>query len=123
MELGRVGNVLKAARREVVEDVNVVAFPGRYLVEFTGQFSGEEDWELRVASHALTGQFTRIAVSQALQWIDANRIETIHGHLPMEIPTPLIAGTVVTAGWIPEAARYCVLNAECRDLDFTDNSY
>ena len=44
--------------------------------------------------------------------------EQIHCQMPVANPTPLKAGSVVTAAFLPEAARYCVQNVECRDLDY-----
>lgn len=98
-------------------DIIVNAYAGRWVVQFTGQYAGG-DVALMTALNSLTGVYNTIRISSAFQWIDANRVEQIHGQLPMGSPTPLKAGAVVTAGWIPEAARYCIINVECRDLEY-----
>lgn len=97
-------------------DLTVTAYEGRWLVEFTGQFAGEDPPNLAVVSNNLEGGFNTVRVSPLFAWVDAGRTESIHGQIPVGIPTPLQAGIVISAGWFPEAASYGVLNAECRDL-------
>lgn len=99
-------------------DVIVEAYSVRWVVQFTGQYAGLDVSQM-TAGNSLSGIYNLVRVDSGLQWVDANRTEEIHCQLPVMDPTPLKAGAVVSAGWFPEAlGRYCILNAEPRDLDY-----
>ncbi len=101
-------------------DVAVEDFPAGWRVIFTGQFAGE-DVPLMTAENSLGGAPNTIRIASEYDWLDAGRTERIHEVIPVEQPTPLIAGAVGVASWFPEIPGYGLHALECRDLSFADS--
>jgi len=102
-------------------DVVVEAYPGRWVVAFTGQYAAT-DVSLMSAANSLTGNTPNaIEITAAYVWEDTGRTETVFELIPVGDPTPLVGGAVVVAIFFPEGACYGVIAAEPRDITVSES--
>lgn len=95
-------------------DVEVEAYEGLYIVQFTGQYAGQDVPLISISSNSLLGVYNTIITANTI-WEDSGRTETVHGILPVGNPTPLRSGAAALAHWY-HGLGYAVHAAECRDL-------
>ena len=100
--------------------------PGTWLVTFMGQYA-DVDVELILTGNfpsglfglgtSLGGTFPDIEVIGS-SWIDTGRTEKVRLGLPIvdDVLSPIKQGAVVVCLWI-HTAGYCVIAAECRDVE------
>lgn len=103
-------------------DLIVSAFPGRWRIEFTGQFAGEDVAGLLAdGDNLISGStgLTNAVVTGISVWVDSGGDPIdVRAGLPVLVPTPLVSGTTVFAVWHEEAG-YSVIASEPRDFYFT----
>jgi len=95
-------------------------FLARWLIEFTGQYAGD-DVELLVVQNLLEG-VASVSVTPAEIPVDSGRLESVRCLIPLGIPTPLQAGALCHAEWL-HGFGYCITAAEPRQLELSDTAY
>lgn len=113
---GEVRTALEALSNINSGDVDVEAYEGLYVVQFTGQYAGQDVPLISVESNSLLGVYNTIITANTI-WEDSGRTETVYGILPVGSPTPLRSGATALAHWY-HGLGYAVHAAECRDLDW-----
>ena len=89
-------------------------FLGRWLIEFTGQYAGN-DVELLVSQNSLTGT-AEIEIAPVEIPVDSGRTELVRCLLPLGTPTPAKAGAIGHASWL-HGFQYCITALEPRHVD------
>ena len=98
-------------------DVTVSGYEGLWVVEFTGQYAGE-DVPLMTTTNTLSGDSPRVVVTANTIWNDTGRTETVYAMIPVGSPTPMRAGSVALAHWY-HGLGYGVHACEPRDYEET----
>src|SRR5262249_47820997 len=105
---GNVTVTLGVIAKGVSSENSPAEFPGVWLVEFTGLFSGPNP--PRIALLTATGNLTGLSaiVTAATVWKDTGLVETIQAIVPVGTPTPMRAGAVAVGIWFPGIGYGCV---------------